>query len=199
MSTSDRQLRSLGEVCSLLLSAPVADMPLPAIDIRPAPYLRAAIPRLRRGVVEGQTPDFPLPLTRPVAPWNKGRFIGPKPPFKPKQVWAMRLFRQCESRDCDLALLDLGIDSKLRDCDLVRLRVRGVALNGVARHRATVVQQKTARTVQFELTPRTRERLAAWLAPEVEPQMIPSSPAGRDPAPTSAPGSTRGWSESGLR
>jgi integrase len=105
----------------------------------------------------------PLPHTRTSVPWNKGRLIGPKPPFKPKQVWAIRLHLQRERRIRDLALFDLAIDSKLRGCDLVRLTIGQVVVNGTARHRAIVIQRKTAQPVQFELTDQTRESVLAWL------------------------------------
>lgn len=85
----------------------------------------------------------PLPHRPPVVPWNKGRFIGPKPPLKPKQVWAIRLHLQREERLRDLAMFDLAIDSKLRGCDLVRLKIGEVVVNATARHRATTIQQKT--------------------------------------------------------
>ena len=105
----------------------------------------------------------PLPHTRTIVPWNKGRLIGPKPPFKPKQVWAIRLHLQRERRIRDLALFDLAIDSKLRGCDVVRLTIGQVVVNGASRHRATVMQRKTAQPVQFELTDQTRESVLAWL------------------------------------
>ncbi|MBR0655794.1 tyrosine-type recombinase/integrase [Plastoroseomonas arctica] len=105
----------------------------------------------------------PLPHTRPVVPWNKGRFVGPKPPLKPKQVWAIRLFLQREQRVRDLAMFDLAVDSKLRGCDLVKLKIGEVVVNAGARQRATVVQQKTGKPVQFELTEQTRDSLIAWL------------------------------------
>jgi len=105
----------------------------------------------------------PLPHTRPVVPWNKGRFIGPKPPLKPKQVWAIRLHLQRERRVRDLAMFDLAIDSKLRGCDLVRLKIGQLVVNTTVRHRATIIQQKTEKPVQFELTEQTRDSLLAWL------------------------------------
>ena len=108
-------------------------------------------------------PKKASPTTRPVVPWNKGAFVGPKPPFKPKQVWSIRLNLQREGRVRDLALFDLAIDSKLRGCDLVRLRIGQVVVNAVARHRATIVQQKTGKPVQLELTEQTRESLIVWL------------------------------------
>jgi integrase len=113
--------------------------------------------------VQREKSAVPRPHTRPAVPWNKGRFVGPKPPLKPKQVWAVRLHLQREGRLRDLALFDLAIDSKLRGCDLVGLRIGEVVVNASARHRATVIQKKTGRPVQFELTEQTRGSLLAWL------------------------------------
>jgi integrase len=98
-----------------------------------------------------------------VVPWNKGRFIGPKPPLKPKQVWSLRLHLQREQRIRDLAMFDLAVDSKLRGCDLVRLKIGQLVVNGTARHRAATIQQKTEKPVQLELTEQTRDSLLAWL------------------------------------
>ena len=112
--------------------------------------------------MECPNPRSASPTTRPVVPWNKGAFVGPKPPLKPKQVWSIRLNLQRQSRLRDLALFDLAIDSKLRDCDLVQLRIGQLVINA-ARHRATIVQQKTGKSVQFELTEQTRDSLIAWL------------------------------------
>lgn len=103
------------------------------------------------------------PAVKPTVPWNKGAFVGPKPPLKPKQVWSIRLTLQREGRIRDLAMFDLAIDSKLRGCDLVQLRIGALVVNAAARHRATIVQQKTGKPVQFELTEQTRESLIAWL------------------------------------
>jgi hypothetical protein len=64
-------------------------------------------------------------------PWNKGKLIGAKPPLRIKHVWAIRSTLQLSSRARDLALFNLGIDSKLRGCDLVSLRVADVAPQGV--------------------------------------------------------------------
>jgi integrase len=96
-------------------------------------------------------------------PWNKGRFIGPKPPLKPKQVWAIRLHLQREERLRDLAMFDLAVDSKLRGCDLVRLRTGQLVVNATVRQRATTIQRKTEKPVQFEMTEQTRDSLLAWL------------------------------------
>ncbi len=97
-------------------------------------------------------------------PWNSGRIIGAKPPFKPKHVWAIRQQLKTAGRIRDLAMFDCGIDAKLRGCDLVKLRVSDVAPGGTLRQRATVIQQKTGRPVPFEITDATREALANWLA-----------------------------------
>ena len=96
-------------------------------------------------------------------PWNHGQIIGPKPPLKPKHIWAIRTRLQHEKRTRDLALFNLALDSKLRGCDLVRLRVSDVHLGSSVRLRATIVQQKTGRPVPFELTETTRDTLTTWL------------------------------------
>jgi integrase len=97
-------------------------------------------------------------------PWNKSRLVGQKRPLKPKEVWAIRVRLQLENRKRDLALFNLAIDSKLRGCDLVSLRVDDIALGGQVRDRATIVQHKTGRPVQFELTEQTRVSLQDWLS-----------------------------------
>src|SRR5215470_4493891 len=89
-------------------------------------------------------------------PWNKGRLTGQKRPLKPRDVWAIRVRLQLERCKRDLALFNLAIDSKLRGCDLVQLRVNDVCVGGQIRDRATVIQQKTGRPVQFEITEQTR-------------------------------------------
>src|SRR5688572_10472957 len=97
------------------------------------------------------------PATIRPAPWNKGKLIGAKPPLRLKHVWAIRSTLQLSGRIRDLAMFNLGIDSKLRGCDLVGLRVTDVAPQGHAIARATVRQKKTGRPVMFELTEHTRE------------------------------------------
>lgn len=94
---------------------------------------------------------------------HKKQLYGQKPPLKPREVWAIRTRLQIQGKRRDLALFNLAIDSKLRSCDLVALRVND-ALNGdTVRDRAVVVQQKTGRPVQFELTEQTREAVQDWL------------------------------------
>jgi len=92
-------------------------------------------------------------------PWNKGKLIGAKPPLRPNQVWSIRTRLLIERRTRDLALFNLAIDSKLRGCDIVALRVEDVAPNGYAADRATVRQKKTRRPVKFELTDQTGKPL----------------------------------------
>lgn len=95
--------------------------------------------------------------------WNRGKQVGQKAPFKVKEIWAIRVRLQMQQRLRELALFDLGIDSKLRACDLVKLRVRDVCQGDRAGARAIVMQQKTQRPVQFEITPPTRDALEAWI------------------------------------
>jgi integrase len=96
-------------------------------------------------------------------PWNKGKLIGPKPPLRPSHVWSIRTKLQLEGRRRDLALFNLAIDSKLRGCDVVAVRVDDVAPNGYTLDRATVRQKKTGRPVRFELTEQTRQALDDYL------------------------------------
>lgn len=96
-------------------------------------------------------------------PWNKGKLIGQKPPLKLRDVWAIRVLLKLNNRTSDLVLFNLAIDSKLRGCDLVKIRVSDIAHAGRVLSRATVVQQKTGRPVRFELTEPTREAVHAWL------------------------------------
>ena len=97
-------------------------------------------------------------------PWNKGKLIGQKSPLKLKEIWAIRIRLQLAKRTRDLALFNLAIDSKLRGCDLVGLRVRDVAQGSSVASRAIVMQRKTQRPVQFEITEQTRDSVAAWIA-----------------------------------
>jgi Phage integrase family len=96
-------------------------------------------------------------------PWNKGKLVGQKAPLKLKEIWVIRIRLQLGNRTRELALFNLAIDSKLRACDLVKLRVRDVCHGNVAAARAIVMQQKTQRPVQFEITEQTRESLLAWI------------------------------------
>jgi len=99
------------------------------------------------------------PAFHELRPWNEGRVIGAKRALKPQQVWAIRFWLDQHRRLRDRALFDFAIDSKLRGCDVVKVRIGG----GRIRDRAVVVQQKTKRPVQFELVDPARKTLLAWL------------------------------------
>ncbi len=106
--------------------------------------------------------EEPLNASNPL-PWNKGRLIGQKRPLKPKEVWAIRVRLELTGNKRDLAMFDLAIDSKLRACDLVRLKIYDVQVGGRTRERATIIQKKTGRPVQFEITESTRRALDGWV------------------------------------
>lgn len=95
--------------------------------------------------------------------WNAGRKVGAKRALKPRQVWAIRFFLDQHRRMRDRALFDLAVDSKLRGCDVVRIKIDDLVIGGQIRTRAIVVQQKTGRPVQFELLTDARTSLLAWL------------------------------------
>ena len=96
-------------------------------------------------------------------PWNKGKLVGQKPPLKLREIWAIRIRLQLACRTRDLALFNLAIDSKLRACDLVRLRVRDIAHGDQVARRTMVMQRKTQRPVQFEITEQTRQAIRTWI------------------------------------
>lgn len=100
-------------------------------------------------------------------PWNKGRLVGQKPPLQLKHVWAIRTTLQLDERIRDLALFNLAIDSKLRGCDILSLKVEDIAPHGYAIERATTRQQKTGRAVKFELTEQTRQAIDDYLQSSV--------------------------------
>lgn len=106
--------------------------------------------------------QLPAGATRRKA-WNKGRVIGQKRPLLPKQVWAIRTRLELADSLRDLVLFNVAIDSKLRGCDLVKLAVADVVKDGRVRERVSVIQSKTKRPVQFELTENTRETVLAWV------------------------------------
>lgn len=95
--------------------------------------------------------------------WNAGKMVGTKRPLTQKQIWAVRFFLDREGRLRDRALFDLALDSKLRGCDLVKIKIGDVVSGGEIRTRSIVIQQKTGRPVQFELTTDVRASLLAWL------------------------------------
>ena len=77
------------------------------------------------------------------APWNKGVIVGQKSPFKLKGIWAIRVRLQLQRRVRELAMFDLGLDSKLRACDLVKRRVRDICHGDRVSPRASVLAEQT--------------------------------------------------------
>lgn len=112
--------------------------------------------------METHTQDTEAARTQFV-PWNKGKVTGQKPPLKPREVWAIRVRLQISNRVRDLALFNLAIDSKLRGCDLVHLRVEDVMQGDQVRTRALISQRKTGAPVQFEITEQARAAVATWV------------------------------------
>lgn len=117
-----------------------------------------------------QTPNLPAIRARRPA-WNKGRIVGQKRPLLRKHVWAIRVRLEIAENHRDLALFNLAIDSKLRGCDLVKLKVADVFAAGQVKERASIVQSKTQKPVSFEITEGTRKSLFRWME---EPLMIGS-------------------------
>ena len=110
-----------------------------------------------------QDPEDPIPQASRREPWNKGKLTGAKPPLRPKHVWSIRSKLQIEGRTRDHAMFNLAIDSKLRGCDVVCLKVEDVAPHGHAVDRATVRQKKTGQPVRFEMTEQTREAIDDYI------------------------------------
>jgi len=111
--------------------------------------------------MQDQLTAAPTPPKR--VAWNKGKVTGPKPPLRPKHVWSIRTKLQIEGRARDLAMFNLAIDSKLRGCDVVAIRVEDIAAGGYTADRATVRQKKTGRPVKFELGEQTRQAVDDYL------------------------------------
>ncbi|MDH5217856.1 MAG: tyrosine-type recombinase/integrase [Gammaproteobacteria bacterium] len=99
----------------------------------------------------------------PKEPWNKHKLIGQKPPLRLKEIWVIRIRLQLANNVRELALFNLAIDSKLRGCDLVKLKVRDIAHGTRVVSRAMILQQKTHRPVQFEITEQSRDFLISWI------------------------------------
>jgi len=110
-----------------------------------------------------QNTENAVPTASKRMPWNKGKLTGAKPPLRPKHVWSIRTKLQVEGRTRDLAMFNLAIDSKLRGCDVVALKVEDVAPNGYSVDRATVRQKKTGQPVRFELTEQTRQAVDHYI------------------------------------
>ena len=117
-----------------------------------------------------QIPNLPaVRACRPV--WNKGRIVGQKRPLLPKHVWAIRVRLEISENHRNLALFNLAIDSKLRGCDLVCLKVADVFAAGRVKERASIIQSKTQKPVRFEITEETRKSLLRWIG---KPSMMGS-------------------------
>jgi hypothetical protein len=121
-------------------------------------------------IMQDEVNATPIPHKR--VPWNKGKLTGAKPPLRPKHVWSIRTKLQIDGRIRDLAMFNLAIDSKLRGCDVIAIRVEDVAAGGYTADRATVRQKKTGRPVRFELSEQTRhtkiESTVRYLGIEVD-------------------------------
>lgn len=117
------------------------------------------------------TPNLPMVIPQRHA-WNKGRIVGQKRPLLPKHVWAIRVRLELAENIRDLALFNMAVDSKLRGCDLVCLKVTDVYVAGRVKERTSVLQSKTKKPVQFEITEGTRKSLTAWIN---DPAMIGSN------------------------
>lgn len=102
-------------------------------------------------------------IVRRREPWNKGKLIGQKAPLRLKDIWAIRIRLQLGERIRELAMFNLAVDSKLRSCDLVKLRVRDITHGDRVAARAIIMQQKTQRPVHFEITEQTREAVTQWI------------------------------------
>ena len=96
-------------------------------------------------------------------PWNKGKLVGQKPPLKLKEIWAIRIRLQISTRIRELALFNLAIDSKLRSCDLVKIRVRDISHGNTIASRAMIMQRKTHQAVRFEIIEKTRDSILNWI------------------------------------
>jgi site-specific recombinase XerC len=101
--------------------------------------------------------------------WNRGRIIGQKRPLQPKHVWSIRVRLEMADNKRDLALFNMAVDSKLRDCDLVHLRARDVFVGGRVKERASMTQSKTGKPVKFEITETTRQSIERWIS---DPEML---------------------------
>ena len=138
------------------------------------------------------------PAARGRPAWNAGRQVGAKRALKVRQIWAIRFFLDREGRMRDRALFDLAIDSKLRGCDLVKLKIGTLVIGHDIRARAMVIQQKTGRPVQFELTSDVRVSLFAWLMRRGGSREEHAFPSRVDRTHHRAQGNMPDWSMSGL-
>src|ERR1700732_2337052 len=122
--------------------------------------LLASVTEPRSMAMQDQVKAAPLPKR---VPWNKGKLAGAKPPLRPKHVWSIRTKLQIDGRVRDLAMFNLAIDSKLRGCDVVAIRVQDIAAGGYTADRATVRQKKNTQPARFELSEQTRQAVDDYL------------------------------------
>lgn len=156
-----RQIGSGGEAAGLVcISTFRPTTRQSATDHRVSPRVSLCGHFGRRRTIMGRS-EFDYLPPRPA--WNAGRKVGAKRPLKPRQIWAIRFHLDREHRLRDRALFDLAIDSKLRGCDLVKIKIGDLVAGGELRTRAMVIQQKTNRPVQFEIMSDARGSLLAWL------------------------------------
>jgi hypothetical protein len=130
-----------------------------------------------------------LPALRPSrVEWNKGRVVGQKRPLLPKHVWSIRVRVEMADNLRDLALFNVAVDSMLRGCDFVDLRVRDVFAAGRVKECTSIVQRKTGRPVRFEITETTRQSLERWIAePDCGGRPSLAEPVPREPASVDPP------------
>src|SRR3984957_18749792 len=138
---------------------PKADLLIPKLSS----VTHAPRPLQRTEEYEMQDHVNATPAPHKQVPWNKRKLTGAKPPLRPKHVWSIRTKLQIDGRIRDLAMFNLAIDSKLRGCDVVAIRVEDVAAGGYTADRATVRQKKTGRPVRFELSEQTRQAVDDYL------------------------------------
>ena len=133
----------------------------------------------------------------PKVPWNKGKIIGARPPLQTKHVWSIRTKLQMDGKKRDLAMFNLAIDSKLRGCDVVHIKVEDIAPHGLTADRACVRQRKTGHPVKFELTEQTGRRLTLTLRPSGSISATFCLRVGTGQTAASRPGNTLAWSRAG--
>ena len=134
----------------------------------------------------------------PRKPWNVGRMIGAKAPFKPKHIWAIRQHLKSIGSVRDLAMFNIALDAKLRGCDLVKLRLRDIAQGGIVRQRSTTVQQKTGGPVPFEITEAAKDALVHWLERRGDAVTTGCFRAAAEKEHTSVLGTMLAWSMPGY-
>ena len=139
------------------------------------------------------------PIGRNQRPWNKGLLIGQKKPLEPTHVWSIRVRLEIAHSRRDLAIFNLAIDSKLRACDLVKLRLDDICSGTNVRRRATIVQKKTGRPVQFEITSSRRVQLKRGYHPSGRPARVISFQVDFVQGPIYQPANMHGWCIAGLK